>query len=76
MKEFIELTQRKNAAPVLIAVDAIVSIKGLFSAAKRNEALGTTIEFFGSTLEVTEPYDDVKDALTADEVPAREESQP
>jgi hypothetical protein len=62
-QHFVELTHRKSGNPVFICTDAIVTIKAIFGGNKRAEAHGTLIEFFGSTLEVTESYEDVKQCI-------------
>jgi hypothetical protein len=69
VKPFIELTHRKSGNPVLVAIDAIVTVKAVFGGNKRAEQHGTLIEFFGSTLEVSEPYDDVKEAIFPMDIP-------
>jgi hypothetical protein len=73
MKQFIELTHRKTGNPVLVAIDAIVTIKGVFGGpgnkGKRGETHGSIIEFFGSTLEVSEPYEDIKELVFPTEIP-------
>jgi hypothetical protein len=63
MNRYIEFTHRKTGNPVLVHIESIVTVRAIFAANKRGEAQGTSLEFFGSTLEVSEPYEDVKGML-------------